>query len=76
MRGDTEREVFLHDWIAGRRPGGIPPGITAVIDRHARTAVVVESFFRRPLTESRQTAFPAAEIERQSGAGATIPSRP
>lgn len=76
VRGDAEREVFLHDWIAGRRPGGIPPGITAVIDRHARSAVVVESFFRRLLTESKQTAFPAAEIERQLGTGATIPSKP
>ncbi len=76
VRGDMEREVFLHDRIAGRRPGGIPPGITAVIDRHARPAVVVDSFFRRLLTESKQTAFPAAEIERQLGAGATIPSKP
>ncbi|MER5279609.1 protein kinase family protein [Streptomyces sp. NPDC002809] len=73
VRGDTDREVFLHDWIAGRRPGGIPPEITAIIDRHARPTVVVDSFFRRLLTESKQTPFPAAEIERQSGAGATTP---
>ncbi|MEU9091658.1 protein kinase family protein [Streptomyces sp. NPDC048428] len=74
VRGDTEREVFLHDWIAGRRPGNVPPEITAIIDRHARPAVVVDSFFRRLLTESKQTPFPAAEIERQLGAGATTPS--
>ncbi|MEU1346773.1 protein kinase family protein [Streptomyces sp. NPDC005795] len=72
--GDTEREVFLHDWIAGRRPGDVPPEITAIIDRHARPAVVMGSFFRRLLTESKQTPFPAAEIERQLGAGATTPS--
>ncbi|MGQ4366146.1 protein kinase family protein [Streptomyces sp. SAS_272] len=72
--GDTEREAFLHDWIAGRRPDDIPPAITAIIDRHARPTVVVASFFRRLLTESKQTPFPAAEIERQLGAGATIPS--
>ncbi|GAA3413993.1 hypothetical protein [Streptosporangium vulgare] len=74
VRGDTEREVFLHDWIAGRRPGDIPPEITAIIDRHARPTVVLDSFFRRLFTESKQTPFPAAEIERQLGAGATTPS--
>lgn len=74
VRGDTEREVFLHDWIAGQRPGDIPPEITAIIDRHARPTVVVDSFFRRLLTESKQTPFPAAEIERQLGAGATTSS--
>ncbi|MFF7443255.1 protein kinase family protein [Streptomyces sp. NPDC008122] len=74
VRGDTEPEAFLHDWIAGRRPGGIPPGITAIIDRHAGPAAVVDSFFRRLCTESKQTPFPAAEIERQLGADATIPS--
>ncbi|MEW2121660.1 protein kinase family protein [Streptomyces sp. NPDC005474] len=74
VRGDTEREVFLHDWIAGQRPGDIPPEIAAIIDRHARPTVVVHSFFRRLLTESKQTPFPAAEIERQLGAGATTRS--
>lgn len=74
VRGDTEREVFLHDWIAGRRPGGIPPGITAIIDRHARPTVIVDSFFRRLFTETKQTPFPAAEIERQLSAGVTIAS--
>ncbi|MFB7214346.1 protein kinase family protein [Streptomyces sp. NPDC056255] len=74
VRGDTEREVFLHDWIAGRRPDHLPPEITAIIDRHARSTVVVDSFFRRLLTESKQTPFPAAEIELQRGAGATTPT--
>ncbi|MET8416474.1 hypothetical protein ABZV41_12185 [Streptomyces sp. NPDC005098] len=74
VRGDTECEVFLHDWIAGRRPGDIPPETTTIIDRHARPTVVVDSFFRRLFTESKQTPFPAAEIERQLGAGATTPS--
>ncbi|MFV5998568.1 protein kinase family protein [Streptomyces sp. NPDC056231] len=74
VRGDTERVVFLHDWIAGRRPGDIPPEITAIIDRHARPTVVVDSFFRRLLTESKQTPFPAAQIEQQLGVGARTPS--
>ncbi|MYV63056.1 protein kinase family protein [Streptomyces sp. SID4931] len=74
VRGDTERKAFLHDWIAGRRPGDVPPAITAIIDRHARPAVVVDSFFHRLLTGSKQTPFPATEIEQQLGAGTTTPS--
>ncbi|MFH8617291.1 protein kinase family protein [Streptomyces sp. NPDC017979] len=74
LRGATERAVFLHDWIAGRRPDSIPPEITAIIDRHARPTVVVDSFFRRLFTESKQAPFPAAEIELQSSAGITAPS--
>ncbi|MFD0887752.1 protein kinase family protein [Streptosporangium algeriense] len=74
VRGDTERGVFLRDWIAGRRPGGIPPGISDIIDRHARPTVVLDSFFHRLFTESKRTPFPAAEIERQPGTGATTPS--
>ncbi|MFC8225249.1 protein kinase family protein [Streptomyces sp. NPDC057287] len=67
VRGDTAREVFLHDWVAGRRPGGIPPGLTAVIDRYARPAVVLNSFHRRLLTESKRTPYPAAAVERALG---------
>ena len=35
---------------------------TAIIDRHARPTVVVDSFFHRLFTESKQTPFPATEI--------------
>ncbi|NEB39493.1 protein kinase family protein [Streptomyces sp. SID14515] len=73
VRGDTEQEAFLHDWVADRRPDGIPPEITAIIDRHARPAVVVDSFFRRLLTESKRTPFPVTQIERHTGAGAAPP---
>ncbi|MFI7539456.1 protein kinase family protein [Streptosporangium sp. NPDC049376] len=74
VRGDTEREVFLRDWIAGRRPDDIPPEITAIIDRHARPTVVLDSFFRRLFTESKRTPFPAAEVGRRLGADAATPS--
>ncbi|MGW1467235.1 protein kinase family protein [Streptomyces sp. NPDC002308] len=73
VRGDTEREVFLDDWIAGRRPVDVPLEIAAVIDRHARPTVVVDSFFRRLLADSKRTPFPAEEIERQSVAA--LPGR-
>ncbi|MEU8383954.1 protein kinase family protein [Streptosporangium sp. NPDC048865] len=72
VRGDTERGVFLRDWIAGRRPGGVSPEIAAVIDRHARPTVVLDSFFHRLFTESKRTPFPAAEIERQLGPGVPL----
>lgn len=70
-RGATERAAVLRDWIAGRRPGGLPPEIAALLDRHARPAVVLDRFHRRLLTESKRTPFPAAEIERALGAGST-----
>jgi hypothetical protein len=63
----TEPDVFLREWIAGVRPGGIRPEIAAVIDRHARPTLVLDGFHRRLLTESRRTPFPAAEIEAAPG---------
>ncbi|MFJ5842885.1 protein kinase family protein [Streptomyces shenzhenensis] len=64
LRGGMEHDVFLREWITGHQPDDVPRGIAAVIDRHARTAVVMDEFHRRWLTESKRTPFPAAEIER------------
>ncbi|MFE7598306.1 protein kinase family protein [Streptomyces sp. NPDC057494] len=69
IRADTDHETFLREWIAGRKPDGVAPEIAAIIERHARTAVVLDAFHRRLLTESKRTPFPAIEIERASGAG-------
>lgn len=71
LPGATERAAFLRDWIAGRRPGGIPPGLAALLDRHARPAVVMDGFHRRLLTGSKRTPFPAAELGRALAAGST-----
>lgn len=70
LRGDMERDVFLQEWSAGRRPSGVLPEIAAIIERHARTAVVLDGFHRRLLTESKQTPFPAAELDRAAAAEA------
>ncbi|MGI5122069.1 protein kinase family protein [Marinactinospora thermotolerans] len=70
LRGDVERDVFLHKWSAGRRPGGVPPETAAIIERHVRSTVVLDDFHRRLLTESKQTPFPAAELDRAAAAGA------
>ncbi|WP_371793458.1 protein kinase family protein [Streptomyces sp. NBC_01471] len=71
LRGGTEHEEFLREWVTGRRPEGVRPEIAAIIDRHARTAVVMGEFRRRLLTESKRTSFPAAEIERIRGDAVT-----
>ncbi|WP_225633146.1 hypothetical protein [Streptomyces solaniscabiei] len=42
VRGATEHGTFLRDWMASRRPEGVPPGIGALIDRHAPHAVVMD----------------------------------
>lgn len=69
VRGDVERDAFLRDWIAGGRPEGVPPEVAALIDRHARPAVVLDGFHRRLLNVSKRTPYPAADIDR-AGAGA------
>ncbi|MFF6998538.1 protein kinase family protein [Streptomyces sp. NPDC008313] len=62
VRGDAELGTFLREWTAGRRPDGVPPGIAAIIDRHAPHALVMDAFAHRLVTESKRTPFPAAEI--------------
>ncbi|MGH3373122.1 MAG: protein kinase family protein [Actinoallomurus sp.] len=74
VRSGTEHEDFLREWIAGRRPYGVPPEIAAIIDRHARPTVVLDAFHRGLLTKSKRTPFPAAEIERELSAAAMSPS--
>ncbi|MGW9347613.1 protein kinase family protein [Nocardiopsis flavescens] len=69
LRGGTGTDAFLREWIAGRRPGGVPPETAAAIERHARTAVVLGGFHRRLLTRDKRTPFPAAELDRAAGPG-------
>ncbi|WP_225859002.1 protein kinase family protein [Streptomyces albicerus] len=53
----------LRKWIADRPTADIPPEITALAERHARPAAIMDDFFDRLITESKQTPFPAAELE-------------
>ena len=64
VRGDAGHEAFLRGWTAGRRPNGVPAEIAALLDRHARSAVVLGDFHRRLLEESKRTPFPTAELAR------------
>jgi hypothetical protein len=65
-RGELTHDAFLRAWIAGQRPDRVPPEIAAIIDRHARAAMLLDDFHQRLLTESKRTPFPAAGIERAS----------
>jgi hypothetical protein len=71
MRGDAEPETFLGEWIAGRKPDGVPPEIAAIIERNARATVLLDQFHSRLLTQSKRTPFPAAKIERAGAATAS-----
>ena len=70
LRGDTETEVFLQEWSAGQRPGAVLPELTALIERHTHSTLVLDAFHRRLLKQSKQTPFPAAELDRAAATGA------
>jgi hypothetical protein len=59
---DGRRRAFLRAWLAGSRPGGVPPAVAALLDRHARPTLVLDAFFQALLTRDKRTPFPAAEL--------------
>jgi hypothetical protein len=67
VRAGADHGTFLREWLAGRRPSGVPVDIGAIIDRHARHAVVLDDFHRSLMTQSKRTPFPAAELRRALG---------
>ncbi|GAA3786469.1 hypothetical protein GCM10022226_00710 [Sphaerisporangium flaviroseum] len=73
LRGDTGHEAYLREWVTGQQPDGVSLEIAAIIDRHARAAVILDEFHRRLLVESKRTRFPAAEIKRALDTVATAP---
>ncbi|MFI9155160.1 hypothetical protein [Streptomyces sp. NPDC053367] len=54
----------------GARPVAVPPGIAALVDRHARASLVLDDFFTALLTHSRRTPYPADRL-RQALDGVT-----
>ncbi|WP_333773080.1 protein kinase family protein [Streptomyces sp. IBSBF 3136] len=70
MRGGVEPGAFLRAWTEGNRPRSVPPGLAALIDRHAPHAIVLDDFHHRLLNRSKHTPFPAAEVRRALAAGA------
>ncbi|WP_328907793.1 protein kinase family protein [Streptomyces sp. NBC_00234] len=69
LRGGREHDAFLREWIAGRHHDGVPATSAALIERHARPALILYDFHRRLLTQSKRTPFPSAQLDRP-------PSRP
>ncbi|MFE0509555.1 hypothetical protein [Streptomyces sp. NPDC058964] len=63
-RGGTEHGTFLREWVNGHQPAHVPPGIGAIIDRHAPHAIVLDDFHHRLLTQSKRVPFLAVEVQR------------
>jgi hypothetical protein len=58
-----ERRELVHACAQGAHPSGMPPGITAVLARHAPTAHVMGDFFRRfQATDGRTSAVYPHEL--------------
>jgi hypothetical protein len=67
-RGE-ERSAFVRACAQGEQPKGIPPGISAILTRHAPIASVMSDFYRTFQLESRQTPYPREELRRIVGLG-------
>lgn len=67
VRAGADHGTFLRRWLAGRRPSGVPDDISAIIDRHAGHAIVLDDFHHSLMTRSKRTPFPAAEMQRAMG---------
>ncbi|MEU3598203.1 protein kinase family protein [Streptomyces sp. NPDC006798] len=59
-----EREALIRACADGAEPPPGPEAARAAIVRHARIAAVVTEFHGRLTEESRETPYPAAEVER------------
>ncbi|MGP3957351.1 protein kinase family protein [Nonomuraea sp. 3N208] len=68
LPGGAQDQAFLRDWIAGdTRPAHVPSALAAIIDRQARTALVMNDFHRRLITETKRTPYPVEELKRAAG---------
>ncbi|MFF0220036.1 protein kinase family protein [Streptomyces vinaceus] len=68
LRDGMDVDVFLQEWVEGRRLDGVLRQIADVIDRHAHASVVLDGFHHRLLSENKRTPFPIAELNRAAGA--------
>ncbi|MGW7417212.1 protein kinase family protein [Streptomyces sp. NPDC054863] len=60
----AEREALIRTIAEGGRPPAGPPGVTALLVRHAPLARVVTDFIGKVEKESRETPYPEEEIRR------------
>lgn len=57
-----KHEVFLRDWLAGRRPGDVPAAVAGIIDRNAEAASVLYEFHIQLMRESKRTPLPVSRL--------------
>ncbi|MFF4503429.1 protein kinase family protein [Streptomyces sp. NPDC001401] len=57
-----EREAFVRACAIGAHTDGLPEAATAIIARDAPLTAVLNGFFRRLRTESRQTPYPYEDL--------------
>ncbi|MFE2045564.1 protein kinase family protein [Streptomyces sp. NPDC059477] len=60
----AEREALIHAMAGGAEPPAGPPGIRALLTRHAPLAAVLTDFYGRVHDISPDTPYPAEELER------------
>ena len=60
------RYALVRSYAEGKHPTGVPPGVAAIIGRHAPLAAAVSDFNRRFQRQSRQTPYPVQEIRQLS----------
>ncbi|MEV2272740.1 protein kinase family protein [Nonomuraea africana] len=63
VRGEMEVRRFVREWPERDRPEGVPAQAAALLTKHARTAVTMSDFHRRLFDESKETPYPAAELD-------------
>ena len=64
VTGPAERNELVRRCAAGDGLDVLPPAAAAVVKRYAPVAVVMNDFYWRLHGESRQTPYPADEVER------------
>ncbi|MFD4997892.1 protein kinase family protein [Streptomyces buecherae] len=64
LRDGGEYRRFLRDWLAGRPRPVVSAARGALVDRHARVALLLHDFHHDLLTVSKRTPFPAARLRR------------
>jgi hypothetical protein len=60
----AEREALIRSWAEGEPPPAGPPGVRALLARHAPLATAVTDFIRRLEDESREVPYPAEAVGR------------
>ncbi|WP_327588660.1 protein kinase family protein [Nonomuraea sp. NBC_00507] len=68
LPGGVRDEAFFRDWMAGdTKAANVPSAFAGIVDRHARTALVLIYFHRRLLTETKRTPYPVEELKQATG---------